>query len=329
MSSMTRSLALAGRGAANCMRRRPFCVSFEITYACNARCKHCHLGGPVKENQASPETLGELGRKLKPVVAQVSGGEPLLRRDVEDVVKALKRPGRAPLVVLTTNGALLDRKRLERLIRAGVDEISLSLDYPDERHDEFRGIPGLFGKIRDLAVGLKDTADAPITLSCVIQRDNFRNLPGLAELARSWGLKMNFSSYTFLRTQKTEYMIPGEEIGELIEVLDKIREFKRRHGTVFTSDYVLGQIPRYFTDSGMPGCRAGDRFLVVNPDGTLSPCGLIIRKYADAEEIQKDFLASNTCVSCYTSIRANTEKPLRYAVTDGFNSLRNRKDSSS
>jgi len=322
MKLIPRTLSLAARGAANYMGRGPLCVSFEITYSCNARCRHCHLGGPAREERASAEEFGRIARRLRPVVAQVSGGEPLLRRDVEDIVRAIRRPGRPPFIVLTTNGALLTKDKHARLREAGVEEFSLSLDYPDERHDEFRGIPGLFGKIRDLASALDGNGDSGITMSCVIQRDNFRELVKLAELARAWGLRMNFSSYTHLRTHRMEYMIPPEEIGELEEVLGRLKEHKKRYRTVFTSDHVLDHIPDYFRNGGVEGCRAGDRFFVVNPDGTLSPCGLIIRKYASPEEIRKDFLRTNTCVACYTSIRANTEKPLRYAVADNVRALR-------
>ena len=322
MKLIPRTLSLAARGAANYMGRGPLCVSFEITYCCNARCRHCHLGGPVQEERASPEEFGRIARNLKPVVAQVSGGEPLLRKDVEDIVRAIRRPGRAPFIVLTTNGSLLTKDKHARLRDAGVEEFSLSLDYPDERHDEFRGIPGLFGKIRDLASALKGNGDSGITLSCVIQRDNFRELVKLAELARSWGLRMNFSSYTHLRTRRMDYMIPADELGELEAVLGQVKEFKKRHGTVFTSDYVLGRIPGYFRDGAVKDCRAGERFFVVNPDGTLSPCGLIIRKYGTPAEIRKDFLRTNTCAECYTSIRANTEKPVRYAIADNLRSLR-------
>lgn len=322
MKSVSRTLSLAARGAANYMGRGPFCVSFEITYNCNARCRHCHLGGQAPEERASAEEFGRTARRLRPVVAQISGGEPLLRKDVEDIVRAIRRPGRAPFIVLTTNGSLLTKDKHARLRAAGVDEFSLSLDYPDERHDEFRGIPGLFGRIRDLALALKGNGDSGITLSCVIQRDNFRDLVKMAELARGWGLRMNFSSYTHLRTRRKDYMIPAEELGELKQILGQVEEFKRRRGTVFTSDFVLGRIPEYFRDGRVEGCRAGERFFVVNPDGTLSPCGLIIRKYGSRAEIRKDFLRTNLCAECYTSIRANTEKPLRYVIADNLRSLR-------
>jgi MoaA/NifB/PqqE/SkfB family radical SAM enzyme len=316
--STGRSLVLAGRGIANYFAKRPWCVSFEITYSCNARCRHCHLGGQVKGDLATAEKYGEICRELKPVVAQISGGEPLLRRDAEDIVKAA-RPGKyVPYVVLTTNGALLSRERYGRLREAGVDEFSLSLDYPDERHDEFRGIPGLFGRIRSLVSELRGVKDPGITLSCVIQRDNFRDLIKLAELAREWNLRMNFSTYTWLRTKKMEYMIPPEEVDELREMLRRLKDFKRKYGTVFTSNYVLGKIPDFFLEGSIAGCTAGRRFFVVNPDGTLSPCGLIIRNYRTAKEMREDFVRQNTCSYCFTSIRANQEKPLWYLLADNL-----------
>jgi MoaA/NifB/PqqE/SkfB family radical SAM enzyme len=321
MMSKRRALSLARRGVVNYFAKRPFCISFEVTYSCNARCKHCHLGGPVEGKLASAEEFGRAAQELKPVVAQISGGEPLLRRDIEDIIRAVRRPDRAPFIVLTTNGALLNKDRYVRLREAGVDEFSLSLDYPDERHDDFRGIPGLFGKIKALAGAIRDVKNPGITLSCVIQRDNFRELLKLCELADDWGLRMNFSTYTWLRTKKMEYMIPPEELDELREILGRVMEFKRTNGTVFTSDYVIRKIPEFFARGEIPGCSAGQRFFVVNPDGTLSPCGLIIRSYQSWPELKKDFVKTNTCAACFTSIRGNQERPIRYLLFDNLRQL--------
>lgn len=321
MMSGRRTLSLARRGVANYFLRRPFCVSFEVTYSCNARCKHCHLGGHVDGELAPASEYGRRAGELKPVVAQISGGEPLLRRDIEDIVRAVRRPNRAPFIVLTTNGALLTREKYGRLREAGVDEFSLSLDYPDERHDEFRGIPGLFGKIRLFAEGLRGTRKTGVTLSCVVQRDNFRELLKMCELARDWGLRMNFSTYTLLRTKKTEYMVPSGELEELREMLRRVMEFKKTNGTVFTSDYILRKIPEFFARGGIPNCTAGRRFFVVNPDATLSPCGLIIRSYRSQRELRKDFVMTNTCTACFTSIRGNQEKPFRYLILDSLKQL--------
>jgi MoaA/NifB/PqqE/SkfB family radical SAM enzyme len=325
MDSKARTRRLARRGIANFLRRRAFCISFEVTYNCNAQCKHCHLGGPAnnpRETRAPAARFGELARRFKPVVAQVSGGEPLLRPDILDVIRAIRVPDRPPYIVLTTNGALLTRARYDELIAAGVDEFSLSFDYPDERHDAFRAIPGLFGKIRTLMESFEPGEKKAITLSGVVHRDNFRLLPAMAEQARAWGVTMNFSTYTWLRTQKKEFMIPPEEMAELRATIDKLLEHKRRYDTIYTSDYVFQNMIAFFENGSVPNCRAGTRFFVVNPSGTLSPCGLIIKDYDSPRQIRREFLKDNDCTFCYTSIRGGSERPAKYLIKDNIHRLR-------
>jgi len=322
MSVLGHTMAMAGRGIGNYFGKKPFCTSFEITYSCNAKCKHCHLGGPVPgEVRATAEAYAQRCRELKPLIAQVSGGEPLLRHDVEDIVRTLKEKGGAPYVVLTTNGALLNKKKYDALRAAGVDAFSLSFDFPDERHDDFRGIPGLFNKIVKLLEDIKDIDDKGIALSGVVQRQNFRELIKMAEFARKWNVKMNFSTYTWLRTEKMEFMIPPEEMDELKEMIRQLREHKKQYKTIVASDYVFTKMVEFFNTQSIDNCRAGERFLVVNPDATLSPCGLIIRDYKSRKELLDDFLKNNTCSDCYTSIRANTEKPVKYLILDSLRAL--------
>jgi len=320
MNSFKRTIRLAKRGAKNYLTKKPFCVSFEVTYACNARCKHCHLGGAIEnEIRASATRFGELARILKPVVAQISGGEPLLRKDLEDIVKAIQVPQRDPFIVLTTNAALLTRKRYDSLRAAGVDEFSISFDYPDERHDEFRTIPGLFKKIESFLEDIKDLEDKGITLSCVVHRQNFRELLKMAQFANKWGVGMNFSTYTWLRTnKKDDFMITKEEMPEFKEKIKELIEFKRANGTVFTSEYNFSKMIEWFEVQKMDNCMAGQRFLIVGPDCTLSPCGLILKNYKNQKELLENFTKTNTCNSCFTSIRVNSEKDISRLLKDNI-----------
>jgi len=318
MDSFRRTLSLAQRGLRNYLTRKPLCVSFEVTHSCNAKCKHCHLHGPVEEERASPARLGERCRELSPVVAQASGGEPLLRKDLEEIIRAWRVPNRAPYVVVTTNATLLSLNRYRSLREAGVDEFSISLDYPDERHDEFRGVPGLFRKIEKLIQDLDTQKDKAISLCCVIQSDNFRSLPQMAELAKNWNVRLNFSAYNTLRTHDRSYMLSKQELEELKQIIDYLVEFRKKHGTIRTSRYVFKHIVKYFNLGYIPRCRTGERFFNVNPNGTLSPCGLIITDYETKKEFIEDFCKHNSCVYCYTSIRANTEKPVWHTIKDNL-----------
>ena len=166
MKSKLRPVALLGRAMRSLLFRGPLCTSFEITRRCNARCRHCHLGVPVKdEKQASPERFGEICREIKPVAILVSGGEPLLRKDVEEVVAALADPAGPPYVAMTTNGWLLDKERYYRFRELGVDRFSISLDFPDERHDGFRRHPGLFARLARLLPELAAQGNDDVVLN--------------------------------------------------------------------------------------------------------------------------------------------------------------------
>ena len=132
-------LDIARVAAVSYFLKRPYCASFELTHNCNARCGHCHRGGAISgEKLATPARLLEVCRELRPIVAIMSGGEPLLRPDLALIVRTLKEGCKPLRVFINTNGALLGPGRFEELKQAGIDEFLISLDYPDERHDAFR-----------------------------------------------------------------------------------------------------------------------------------------------------------------------------------------------
>ena len=325
LDAAARSLAFGRRAFTNYVTGRPICVSFEVTHNCNARCKHCHLGPPLKEELASPARYAERCRELRPLIAMVSGGEPMLRPELEEIIRGMRVPNRPPHIVLTTNGSLLTKERYERLREAGVSDFIISLDYPDERHDEFRKIPGLFARLdgfmRSINSNGYGNGGHGVTFSCVVQRGNYRDLVAIAERGRAWNAGVNFNCYTWLRTQDHGMMVPPAEVPELRAEIERLREHKRRHGIVFTSEYVLSKMSEFFEHGGLPNCHAGERFFIVNADGTLSPCGLIMRQYRDQREMVEEFVKKNDCTYCYTGIRANTEKPPYWLVRDALNRL--------
>ncbi len=322
MTDVLHALSLAKRGIRNYFTKRPLTVSFEVTYSCNAHCKHCHLGGFIKgEELASPERFGELCSEIQPVVAQISGGEPLIRKDLEQIIQNMKRPNRAPYIVVTTNGIMLTKKRYESLREAGVDQFSLSLDYPDERHDEFRGSKGLFRRLEKSVKELNTGNGKAITLSCVVQRDNFRDLIKIAELSEEWGVSVNFSTYTWLRTNDMSYVLTKEDLVEFQEIVKQLLALKSKFNNFYASAYTFHRMIDFYENGGTPNCKAGEKFFIVNPDGTFSPCGLIITRYKKQQEIKEKFLKTNSCTACNTSIRSNCEKPVKYLIMDNLGKI--------
>ena len=112
MPEMNHIFSVGIRGLRSAILNKAYSVSFEVTRSCNAKCKHCHLRGTIRDEvKATAEDYAQRCRELKPVVAMVSGGEPLLRKDLEEIIKALKKKGRAVYITMTTNGALFNKKR--------------------------------------------------------------------------------------------------------------------------------------------------------------------------------------------------------------------------
>ena len=92
------SLRIIGRGTRNWQSGRPLVVSFEVTDACSCFCKHCDHGGPKDESRnLKPADYRRYMQVLNPCVVQVSGGEPLLRDDVVEIVRTIKNCSTSPL----------------------------------------------------------------------------------------------------------------------------------------------------------------------------------------------------------------------------------------
>jgi len=316
----------ARRGAHSFLLHKPLNVSFEITHSCNAHCEHCDKGGPVKgEKLATPEQYGEICRQLRPFVAQISGGEPLLRKDILEVIQAIKQADpHLPVLVLVTNGWLLTLAKYLRFRAEGIDQFSVSLDYPDERHDHHRHIPGLFAHLNELVPRLSQYGYGDITLNCAIRRGNLHDLFGLVKKAQEWGVTINFSAYTPLRTGDWSHFISHErELKDLKEVIGELVHLRRQGAPILTSPQVLWRYYRFFRDGLIPNCRAGARCLVINPDGSLCPCAMLYEtKYATQRELIQHFTRRNLCGGCYVSTRATTERPLGELLRDSLRAYR-------
>ena len=321
--SSARKARIAGRTAKNILLGRPITVSFEVTYNCNARCEHCDLGDYVKEPRLGPEEFARWVDELHPAVAQISGGEPMLRKDLVDIIREMRRRDPVAVFVLTTNVTLLNEGKYLKLREAGVDQFSLSLDYPDERHDEFRHLKKNFEHIRDLAPKLARYGNNDIILACVVQSDNFRDLPRIAELAKEWGVAVNFSTYNALRTGKTHFLINSNgELSELERVVDRLVAMQNDGYSILTSEWTLRQMIRFFESGRQPNCRAGKRFLIVGPWAKLTPCGMFRDTYESQADMNREFCARNECNECFTAIRANSEKSPYRLLVDALRAVR-------
>ena len=301
------------RRISNLIDHRLLVVSFEVTLSCNCNCRHCDLGGFKKEEKRiGPEDYARIVRELKPLVVQLSGGEALLRPDILEIVKATKQFGRLPYTILVTNGVLLNKDIYLKLEKAGLNQLSISLDFPDQRHDDFRRHPGLFKHLEETIPQLAKYGFNDIFLNTAITRANFREVIPLAKKANEWGAKISYSAYTPLRTGNKEFTFEKEEdLKNLRETFQKLIEFKKKTDCIVNSKTVLLKTLKFLEKGYMSNCQAGLKFVVVMPDGSFVPCSMKREKFSNLKELREKFSKQNVCdgcCGCYVSIRCYSER---------------------
>ena len=226
-----------------------------------------------------------------------------------EVARAIKERRGAPYLILVSNGALMNVDKYEALRAAGVNQFSISLDFPDERHDDFRSVPGLFHRLERLVPQLTARGHGDVVLNCAVSRLNAGDLTRLCETARAWGSSISFSAYSALRTGNTDYLVSSpEDLRRLRAQLDAVLDIKRRGGPVRNPAPDLDGIYRFFAEGGIPGCRAGYRFLLVTPEGYFRPCAHKPVKARSQRELIQRFARTNDCGGCYVAIRSYCDK---------------------
>jgi MoaA/NifB/PqqE/SkfB family radical SAM enzyme len=302
-----RAARMIARGTWSLCTDRPLVISFELTHSCTSDCRHCDKGGikPEPPGLMRAEDYRRLRSAMKPMAVQLSGGEPLLRKDIEEIVRAVKEPSGLPYTILVTNGRLLTEEKYLALRALGVNQFSISLDFPDERHDDFRRSPGLYAHLAKLVPTLARYRYDDVALNTAITRENLLALRSIHDRAAEWGVSISYSAYTPLRTRSMEHYIGSmADLDVLRRTLDELLALKAQNGRIANSPWTLSGIHDYFLYGTLPGCNAGRRFLVVTPDGGLRPCSMMEQTYGSQKEILKQFVPQNQCGGCYVSIRS-------------------------
>ncbi|MFN3567848.1 MAG: radical SAM protein, partial [Caldimicrobium sp.] len=168
----------------------PRLIAWELTRTCNLDCIHCRAAasrGPYEGELTTEEVfriLKEITEVSHPVII-LTGGEPLLRKDLLDIAKRAVELGLKP--VLATNGTLLTKDLAQELKKVGIARVSISLDGASaETHDEFRKMPGAFeGAIRGISI-LKEVG-LPFQINTTITAVNAEELPKVHKLAKDLG----------------------------------------------------------------------------------------------------------------------------------------------
>jgi MoaA/NifB/PqqE/SkfB family radical SAM enzyme len=289
---------------------KPVLVNFEVTLRCNAKCGFCDYWKTDSKAKANElKSFVDAAKFFNPMMITYTGGEPTLRRDLEDIVSAVDRAVSIQYSMLLTHGGMLTPERAKSLWDAGIHQFNISLDYLDERHDRARGIPGLTARIFATIPKMREQGVTAIRFNTVIRDSNLDQLMPIVLRARELGVAVKFSSYTDSKNGNRDDLIGASRTRDLQEAIDELLAFKRKNrGVITNSDYYLEQIPRYVRGEITEPCRSGIRTIHVDPTGHVKRCPDFPTDFH-----WKDFQKYKpvSCNACFYACRGEAQAPIR------------------
>ncbi len=268
--SLTDRFRVIGQYVHNRMTGNPTSLTLEVTKRCNATCDFCPYWEADETEEVKDWTPAI--RYFRPLQCSITGGEPLLRDDLVDIVRQVKGVPGFRYIGLYTNGWLLNEKWMRRLTDAGVNQVQISCNYPDERQDKERGIPGLYERLSRVLPELSAKGYDNISIGTFVCAENIDCLADLARVVQSWGVKHSFNTYSRLKNDNQQHVLDANELARARRALDEIIALKHKNRNSLTSDQYLRSIPDFFEKGQLPGCTAGDRFLYITQDGWVKQC---------------------------------------------------------
>lgn len=244
---------------------KPTFLKFSPTYRCDSRCIMCDSWRMKPERMAPKNelTLSEIdklfteARKLGVYFLTINGGvgEPLMRKDIVDILKIAQREGFAHGIV--TNGLRMDRDLAVRILSTEPFKIHVSLDGATEAtHDRIRGIKGSFKKTvnslktlcevkKELGVGTRIHTDS------VIMGINLHEILDIVKLVESVGAEflcqpVVIPNHPSILEIKDELWIEKDKLTELEKIIDELKKIKRNRGIILNTYQHLDMIKIYF-----------------------------------------------------------------------------------
>jgi MoaA/NifB/PqqE/SkfB family radical SAM enzyme len=290
--------------------------NLQVTYRCNFRCQICDFWKTEHDpaEELSVDDIRRIGRKLRrlgTLIISLAGGEPLIRDDLLDAIAVLNEEGHFPILI--TNGWFVDENVARDILRAGLQEISVSVDYRDPaRHDAQRGLPGSWERaVRalDLLNRARPDRRNRVHMITVLLDDNLDDIEPLIRLSRDLGVTYMVNLYSWNRGTKAP-RLPGES------VTARLLELKARYPEFVTLTSYIDRLDRAIAEGGVGNCRTGRLLMNIDHRGNVARCterldepvGNLLTEEMDAirDRLWK-VQASQECSACWTSCRGFAE----------------------
>jgi radical SAM protein with 4Fe4S-binding SPASM domain len=290
----------------------PFLVVWDVTYACNLRCKHCYAqaGKSLKDELTTEEAkkvIDQLDHASVPIIA-FSGGEPLVRKDFFELTRYTHDKG--IYVAVATNATLITREKAREMKEAGIRFTQISLDGASAKtHDSFRGIKGVFKKTLQ---GIRNCVDEGffVNIAATATKYNYKEIPKIIDLCEELGVNW-FMLYNFVPTGRGKFIaendLTPDEREEVLRVLwEKLRNGGRVNVLSTAPQFVrvalqteIGKhekiVPSHFANLSLPGklinlaeflggCGCGRVYCAIRANGDIEPCVFFPFKVGNIKE---------------------------------------------
>jgi MoaA/NifB/PqqE/SkfB family radical SAM enzyme len=260
------------------------------------------------------DEIRRIGKKLNhlgTMVISLGGGEPLIREDLYQVIAALNETNHFPILI--TNGWFVNETVAKEILRAGLQEISVSVDYADPaKHDAQRGRVGSWNraiKALELLNRYRPDRRHRVHMITVLMDDNLEEVEPLLQLCRDLEVTYFINLYSSGRGTKPSRAPDGKVSDKLLELKTKYPEF------ISLSSYV-GQFDQAIAEGGIGKCQAGTLTFNIGSRGEVSRCidtidepvgNILTDEITDLRDRLQKAQNKGSCAHCWPSCRGSVE----------------------
>ncbi len=268
-----------------------FLIAINLTRRCNLACEHCYMDAETRleggEGELSTEEvkslLDEIASRSNETMVVLTGGEPLIRKDIEILVNHGSQLGLS--VVIGTNGVLLDETRIKSLKAAGAMGVGISLDSLDPtHHDGFRGCTGSWEKTLN-GMELCRQNDLPFQVHFSVTEKNAHEVPSMIDFTKASGAHVlnifflvctgrgeSMSDITPYRYEQVlQQLVEAQEQTEDLIIRARCAPHYKRVAYQHNPESTLTRAEGY--EGG--GCLAGLHYCRITPEGAVTACPYI------------------------------------------------------
>ena len=268
---------------------RAYSISWNLTKRCNLNCDHCYLDANFRGGFRTDELSTDECRRVIDQIAEVNpnafliltGGEPLLRPDIYDLIHHAAE--KKFMVVLGTNGTLINKINAEKIKAAGAHGVGISIDSMDAaKHNTFRGVPFAWERSME-AFDVLNEVGVDFLVQMSVSDMNYREIPDVVAFAEKAGA-IAFNLYFLICTGRGQGNtdISNAAYEEALKLLyEQQMNYK---GRLMINSKCAPQYKRVvyendpdsvYTRTYSGGCPAGTHYSRISPEGNLTPCPFI------------------------------------------------------